>query len=166
MLHAGILHDILLVMNILLVYATNSGTTMMAAQTITDKFTSVGHTVTMKQAAETTAEEIAAAPMVIFGSPSWDFDGKEGMPHEDFMPLMEKLKTVNAENKPFAIFGLGDSSYRIYCGAVDHLEELIKTMKGKLVVPSLKIDNYFADQTKHMEAMNAWTENVAKSFTT
>lgn len=151
-------------MQILLVYATNSGTTMMAAQAVSDKLTALGHTVTMKMVTETSVEEIVAAPLVIFGSPSWDFDGKEGMPHEDYVPLMEKLKTVNAENKPFAIFGLGDSSYRIYNGAVDHLENLIKTMKGKLVVPSLRIDNYFADQTKHTEAINAWAEKIAKAL--
>lgn len=152
-------------MNILLVYATNSGTTMMVAQTVSDKLNALDHTVTMKMVMETSAEEIAAAPMVIFGSPSWDFDGKEGMPHEDYMPLMEKLKTVNAENKPFAVFGLGDSSYRVFCGAVDHLENLVKTMKGKLIVPSLKIDNYFADQTKHTEAINSWADSIANMFT-
>lgn len=153
-------------MNILLVYATNSGTTMMAAQAVSDKLTAAGHSVTMKQVVETTVEEITVAPMVIFGSPSWDFDGKEGMPHEDYLPLMEKLKTMNAQNKPFAIFGLGDSSYRIFCGSVDHMEELVKTMKGKLVVPSLRIDNYFADQTKHMESINSWAESVGKTLTT
>lgn len=139
---------------------------MMTAQAISDKLTAVGHAVTMKQVTETTAEEITAAPMIIFGSPSWDFDDKEGMPHEDYMPLMDKLKTINAENKPFAVFGLGDSSYRVFCGAVDHLEELIKTMKAKLIVPSLRIDNYFADQTKHTEAINSWADSIAKAFTT
>lgn len=138
----------------------------MAAQAVSDKLTATGHTVTMKQVVETTPEDITAAPMVVFGSPSWDFDGKEGMPHEDYLPLMEKLKTVNAENKPFAVFGLGDSSYTHFCGAVDHFEELVKTMKGKLAVPSLRIDKFFSDQTKHMEAINAWTEGLAKALTT
>lgn len=153
-------------MNIFLVYATNSGTTMMAAQSISDGLTQKGHTVTMKEARNTEPEDFIGAQAVILGSPSWDFDGNEGMPHEDFMPLIEKLKTQTFENKPFAIFGLGDSTYRVYCGAVDHLEELVKTMKGKLVVPSLKIDNFFADQPKHMEAITAWTEGLIKALTT
>jgi len=138
----------------------------MTAQAISDKLMAAGHIVSMKQVTETNADEIAAASMIIFGSPSWDFDGKEGMPHEDYLPLFEKLKTMSAENKPFAIFGLGDSSYTHFCGAVDHFEELVTTMKGKLVVPSLRIDKFFSDQTKHMEAITAWTEGLAKALTT
>ncbi len=151
-------------MQILLVYATNSGTTMMTAQAVADRLTQKGHTVTMKEVKLTTPADIQAAEMVILGSPSWDFDGKEGMPHEDYMPLIEKLKTQTYEGKPFTIFGLGDSSYRVYCGAVDQLEELVTTMKGKLLVPSLKIDNFFADQPKHMEAIAAWTDSLITSL--
>lgn len=151
-------------MNILLVYATNSGTTMMTAQTISDKLTSSGHTITMKQVMDTAPEDIIAAQAVIFGSPSWDYEGKEGMPHEDYMQLMEKLQTLDMQGKSFAVFGLGDSSYTHFCGAVDHLEELVKTMKGKLVVPSLRIDKFFSDQTRHMEAITAWTDNLQKTL--
>lgn len=153
-------------MQILLVYATNSGTTMMTAQAVTDKLTGAGHQVTMKQALETTPDDLRNAHAVIFGSPSWDFDGKEGMPHEDYMPLIEKLKRQAFEGKPFAVFGLGDSSYTHFCGAVDHLEELIKTIKGILVVPSLKIDKYFSDQTKHMETINSWAQGLVTQLGT
>jgi flavodoxin I len=148
-------------MNILLVFATNSGTTMMTAQSVSDGLTQKGHTVTMKEVKTVTADEVANAEMVIFGSPSWDFDGKEGMPHEDYMPIMNELKTKTLEGKKFAIFGLGDSSYTHFTGAVDHLEELVKTMKGTLLVPSLRIDKFFSDQAKHMEAITSWTESVA-----
>lgn len=148
-------------MQILLVYATNSGTTMMTAQAIADKLTASGHQVTMKQVIETSPEDVQTAPAVILGSPSWDFNGMEGMPHEEYVPLLEKLKAMSFNGKPFAIFGLGDSSYTHFCGAVDHLEELVKTGKGKLVAPSLRIDKYFSDQSKHMEAINAWADTLA-----
>src|SRR4030042_5843461 len=114
-------------MNILIVYATNSGTTMTTAQTVADKLTKAGHSVTMKEARDTTIENFSAPHAILMGSPSWDFEGHEGMPHDDFLPLMEKLKTVTVEGKPFVLFGLGDSSYKHFCGAVDHLEETVKT---------------------------------------
>ncbi len=148
-------------MQILLVYATNSGTTMMTAQAVADKLTAAGHQVTIKQVMETSPDDIKTAPAVVLGSPSWDFNGMEGMPHEDYVPLIEKLKSMPLDEKPFAIFGLGDSSYTHFCGAVDHLEELVKTVKGKLVTPSLRIDKYFSDQSKHMEAINAWADVLA-----
>ncbi len=151
-------------MNVLLVFATNSGTTMTTAQTINDKLVAAGHQVTMKEARDATPEEFGAPQAVVIGSPSWDFEGHEGMPHEDWLPLMEKLKTMSFENKPFAIFGLGDSSYKHFCGAVDHLEELVKTMKGKLVVPSLRIDKFYSDQTGNMDKINAWADQLVAAL--
>lgn len=147
-------------MNILLVYATNSGTTMTTAQTVADKLTGKGHQVTMKEARDATPEDFSSGQAILLGSPSWDFEGREGMPHEDWIPLMEKMKTLTIENKPCAIFGLGDSSYKHFCGAVDHMEELVKTMKGKLIVPSLRIDKFYSDQTGNMEKINAWADSV------
>lgn len=147
-------------MNILLVYATNSGTTMSSAQTVNDKLVAKGHTVTMKEVRDTTESDFTAPEAILLGSPSWDFEGKEGMPHEDWLPLMEKLKTMTFENKPFAVFGLGDSSYKHFCGAVDHMEELVNTMKGKLLVPSLRIDKFYSDQTGNMDKINAWADSV------
>ena len=151
-------------MNILLIYATNSGTTMTSAQTVSDKLTAKGHTVTMKEAREAKPEDLDSPEAIVLASPSWDFSGHEGMPHEDYVPLIEQLKTKILENKPFAILGLGDSSYKHFCGAVDHLEELVKTMKGKLVVPSLRIDKFYSDQTGNMDKINAWADQVADAF--
>lgn len=151
-------------MNILLVFATNSGTTMTAAQTVNDKLAAKGHTVTMKEARDTTPEDFTGPQAVVMGSPSWDFEGHEGMPHEDWLPLMEKLKTMTLEGKSFAVFGMGDSSYKKFCGAVDHLEESVKTVKGKLVVPSLKIDKFYSDQTGNMDKINAWADSLVTAL--
>lgn len=147
-------------MNILLVYATNSGTTMSTAQSISDKLSAKGHAVTMKEVRDTAETDFSSPDAIVMGSPSWDFEGHEGMPHEDWLPLMEKLKTMTFENKPFALFGLGDSSYKHFCGAVDHMEELVKTMKGRLIVPSLRIDKFYSDQTGNMDKINTWADGV------
>ena len=151
-------------MNVLIVYATNSGTTMTAAQTVNDKLVAKGHTVTLKEVRDTTVEDFNAPQAILLGSPSWDFEGKEGMPHEDWIPLMEKLKTTTQENKPFAVFGLGDSSYKHFCGAVDHMEELVTAMKGKLVTASLRIDKFYSDQTGNMDKINAWADSVIQAL--
>lgn len=152
-------------MNILLVWATNSGTTQTVAQNVTDALTQAGHTVTSKEARATTPEDFTSAQAIVLGSPSWDFEGHEGYPHEDFLPLIEKMKTTEV-TKPFAIFGLGDSSYKFFNGAVDHLEEFVKSMKGTLLVPSLRIDKYYSDMTGNMEKVNAWIEQLKSKLTT
>lgn len=152
-------------MNIFLVWATNSGTTQTVAHMVNDALTAAGHTVTMKEARETTPEDFTSPQAIIIGSPSWDFDSNEGFPHEDFLPLMEKLKTATVA-KPFAIFGLGDSSYKFFTGAVDHFEEFVKNIKGTLLVPSLRIDKFYSDQTGNTEKVNAWLEELKKKLTT
>lgn len=152
-------------MNILLVWATNSGTTQTVAYMIDDALKAAGHTVISKEARNTTPEDFTPAQVIILGSPSWDFDGNEGFPHEDFLPLMEKLKTGSLA-KPFAIFGLGDSSYRIYNGAVDHLEKFVKDVTGTLLVPSLRIDKYYSDMDGNNAKIKAWIEELKKKLTT
>ncbi len=147
-------------MNILLVYATNSGTTMSTAQAVNDKLVAKGYAVTMKEARDCSEADFSSPDAIVIGSPSWDFEGHEGMPHEDWLPLMEKLKTQTLENKKFAVFGLGDSSYKHFCGAVDHMEELVKTVKGTLVVPSLRVDKFYSDQTGNMDKINAWADSL------
>lgn len=152
-------------MNILLVWATNSGTTQTVATMITDALTAAGHTVTSKEARATLPEDFNAPQVILFGSPSWDFDGNEGFPHEDFMALTQKLAST-VVSKPFAVFGLGDSSYRKYNGAVDHLEKFIKQVKGTLLIPSLRIDKYYSDIEGNNAKINAWLEELKKNLTT
>ncbi len=152
-------------MNVLLVWATNSGTTQVVAGMIEQALTAAGHAVTSKEIRLTSPEDITNAQVILLGSPSWDFDGNEGFPHEDFMPFIEKMKT-QAVTKPFAVFGLGDSSYRIYNGAVDHLEKFVADMKGTILIPSLKIDKYYSDEPANVAKVNAWIEELTKKLTT
>jgi flavodoxin I len=152
-------------MNILLVFATNSGTTQTVAQMIADALTATGHTVTVKEARMTAPEDFTAPEAIVIGSPSWDFDGNEGFPHEDLIALMDKIKTTEV-TKPFAVFGLGDSSYKFYNGAVDHLEKFVSGVHGTLAVPSLKIDKYYSDMDGNNAKITAWVSDLQKKLTT
>lgn len=150
-------------MNILLVFATNSGTTQTVAQLVTDNLTAAGHSVTTVEARMANPENFTGPQAIILGSPSWDFDGNEGFPHEDLLSLMDKMKTSTV-SKPFAVFGLGDSSYKFYNGAVDHLEQFVSNMKGTLIIPSLKIDKYYSDVEGNNAKINAWVEDLKKQL--
>lgn len=152
-------------MNILLVWATNSGTTQTVAEMIRDGLIKAGHDVTMKEARETTPEDFTAPQAIVLGTPSWDFDANEGMPHEDFLSLMDKMKTAEVA-KPFAVFGLGDSSYKVFNGGVDHLETFVKSIKGTLLVPSLRIDKYYSDTEGNNAKITAWVNELKTKLTT
>ena len=144
-------------MNILIVYATYSGGTQEASHIVEQTLKDKGNLVIVKTPSETTVDEVIKNDLVIFGSPSWDIDGKSGQTHEEFPPFLEKLKNTNLENKPFAVFGLGDKSYEHFCGAVDILEQFVKDKKGKLVVESLRINGFFFDQEANTKLLQEWS---------
>ena len=147
-------------MNILLLYATNSGGTQQASQMVASQLQEKGHTVSMKNPKESKTDEIAGADLVIFASPSWDYQDKEGQPHEDFFPLLQSFEGKTMDGKSFAILGLGDSSYAHFCGAVEEFEKVVQNLKGKLVVGSLKIDGYYLHMDESNQAVKDWTEKL------
>lgn len=147
-------------MNILLVYATNSGTTQTVAAMIKDQLIAGGQTVTMKDVDEVTPDMFGQYDLVILGSPSWDYEGKEGQPHDHYLPLFDASNGKSFEGKKFAVFGLGDQSYTIFCGAVDHLEDYVKSIKGTLALPSLRIDNYYSTTDASNTAIGDWVKKL------
>lgn len=146
-------------MKILLIYATNSGSTYVASQIINNVLTKK-HRVTVKKAVDVDQHELSNYDLIILGTPSWDIEGVQGSPHETVLKLMDKLKTIDLANKKFAIFGCGDSSFTYFCGAVDKLEEWVGKKGGVRVIPSLKIDGFFFD----LKTNNPKVEQWAKSF--
>lgn len=137
-------------MKILVIYTTNSGGTETAAKHLSSTFEKNAHETTLVNPKDATIEHIVAADLIVLASPSWDFESKEGQPHEDFNSMLQDPDTKKFTGKKFAILGLGDTSYTYFCGAVDVLESFVKTAGGTLVISSLRIDGYFS----HMEASN------------
>lgn len=148
-------------MNILISYATYSGGTQAACEFLTQTLQGLGHQVTMKTIAETAIDETLNFDLTILASPSWDFEGKEGQPHQDFFPFMEKSagKTVNGKN--FVTLGLGDSSYAHFCGAVPIIEDFIKKAGGIIKAEALMIDGYLFDMEGNNNKISDWAKKIA-----
>jgi flavodoxin I len=147
-------------MKTLILFATYSGGTQAASQLIEATLKNKNHDITVKGPADLNPDDLNNYNLVILCTPTWDFNGKEGQPHEDFIAFMEKCKGKVYENISFAIMGLGDSSYTHFCGSVDVLESFVTQIKGKLSVPSLKIDGFFYDQQKNSDLIKKWAESI------
>lgn len=130
-------------MNILIIYSTNSGSTYAAVTQVADVLNEK-YTVTIKEALDIKPDELLATDAVILASPSWDYEDKEGQPHENMMTLLNTMKGKQIL-KPFAILGLGDKSYTNFCGAVTLLEGFVKNCGGTLLIDSLKVDQYYTN---------------------
>lgn len=150
-------------MNILISYATNSGSTYDAVTVLSNTLRESGHTVTVKDALSTAEADFTANDVIVLATPSWDYDGIEGQPLEDMTKLVDSLKDKTFENKMFAILGTGDISYKAYCGAVDILETKVAEWKGKKVVDSLKIDRYYT-QPENPQKVTDWAKNLAAAI--
>ena len=150
-------------MKILILYATYSGSTDLASAVIEETL-KTGHEVKRLLVSQTDPQLLNEYQLIVLCSPSWDFDGNEGMPHEDFLTFFEKVSQNMYENKKFAVLGLGDSSYAKFCGAVDHLEKFVNDKKGVILTPSLKIDGFFYDQTGNTQKIKNWVISWQKEL--
>lgn len=149
-------------MKVLVVFATNSGGTQLASDLLKETLSKNSHEVVVKEVRETNADEFSAFDLIVFASPSWDYEGLEGQPHPDYRQFMENSKGKTYNGKKFAVLGLGDSSYTYFCGAVDHLEKFVKEIGGNLIVESLKIDGFYLDQSGNTEKIQKWAENLSQ----
>lgn len=147
-------------MNIGIFYATYSGGTQAACEFLSQTLTSAGHQVTVKMINEVKFEDLLPYDLRILSSPSWDFEGKEGQAHQDFIAFMNNNAGKKLDGKNFAVFGLGDSSYAHFCGAVDIIDNFVKSLGGKLVTESLKIDGYLFDMEKNNGLISDWAKKI------
>ena len=147
-------------MNILIVYETYSGGTLSAVEFIQKVLSNNNHSITIKRAGETKAEEFASFDFIIFGSPSWLENDKDGQPHQNFLILIENASNVSLTGKKFAIFGLGDESYAHFCGGVDVLKNFIIEKGGEVTAEPLKIDNFYMDIQKYEAIMSEWLSTL------
>lgn len=147
-------------MKVLLLYATNSGSTYLAGRMISAAL-QAHYTVVFKRAAEVKPKELRRFDLIVIGSPSWRVDGSEGQPHETIQELLSQVKAKKLAKKLFALYGCGDSSYADFCGAVTYLEQFVARTGGKLVLPPLRLDKYFFQLEKSEALTKKWAKELA-----
>ncbi len=150
-------------MNVLIAYATNSGSTQAAAGIIAETLKTKGHTVDLRYVTDVKPEDIAKFDAVFFGSPSWDYEKLEGQPHEDMTAFLKLLKPEHIAGKKIALFAMGDKSYTHFGGAVDVMNDYMKKLNATVIGELLRIDRFFnnPDATK---LVTQWAEKVANSL--
>ena len=152
-------------MQISIIFATYSNSTALACDVLAAELTAAGHTVQQETAAAATLESLQKPDLLILASPSWDYNGEQGMPHEDFTALRARLDAVSLANKPTAVMALGDSSFTYFCGAATHLRTWLEEKGGKTVIEPLKIDQYYANENLAQEQIKAWGKQLLSTFT-
>ncbi len=148
--------------SILIVYASNSGSTFQVAEQL-ESMLSKKHTVVVQKARESAPDDLDSYDLILLGTPSWWVNFNEGSPHESVLLFMQACMNKKSVQHNFALFGCGDRSYTHFCGAVDELESFVKKVGGTLVVPSLKIDSYYFEQKTAREQVEQWGKILLKT---
>lgn len=147
-------------MSITIVYATYSNSTGLATELLEQELVQLGNEVQRVMVNQATPETFTAAKFLVLASPSWDYQGEQGMPHEDFTKFHEENPELPVNGKPIAVMGLGDSSFTYYCGAVGHLTEWFESYGAITQVEPLKIDQYYFNEPKAKEQIVAWAKQI------
>ncbi len=94
--------------------------------------------------------------LILMGCSTWG----EGELQDDFIPFEEGMKGIDLTGKHAACFGPGDSSFTLFCEAVDILENRLESCGAKIIVECLKIDGDVASQ---LDEAGKWAERVLQS---
>jgi flavodoxin len=157
-------------MNVLLVYATNSSGTRLAAELVNQVLQKMEHTVTVKHASTVAPADLKKADLVILGSCTWErFAGKqrlEGQLQQHIYELQQKLydQKVLLPGRKFAVFALGDSGYTDFAAAADHLVQFVNDLGGVVVGQPLKIDGWFFHPERNEKLLTDWATKIAVSI--
>ncbi|AYE48857.1 flavodoxin [Priestia megaterium] len=146
---------------ILLAYASMSGNTEAIADLIEEELVKHGLHVKRAEVYDIDASDLVSAESIIFGAYTWG----DGELPDDFLDLYDEMDDIDLSQKQMAVFGSGDSSYDVFCGAVDLIEEKIKRRNGNIAVPGLKIElsPFGEDIEKCKIFAKGFAEVVAKS---
>src|SRR3989338_10992409 len=113
-------------MNVLIAYATNSGGTYFAAQTVKKVLEAKKFSVTTAEVEDLSPHDFKKYDLIILGSCSWNYKDLEGQLPKSFEEFVKNTPANSLQNKKCAVFGLGDSEYLYFCGAVGILEKYIQ----------------------------------------
>ncbi len=157
-------------MTTLIVYATNSSGTMLAAELASRVLQAANHTVTLKRANAVDPGDFKLYDLVVLGSCTWGLviNGQwmQGQLQNHMYDLQQKLVTEQHifPGKKFAVFALGDSSYTHFCAAADHLQGLVNDLGGELIAEPLRIDGWFFRPKQNEKLLTDWAGSVAAAM--
>lgn len=129
---------------ILIVYASLTGNTEEIAELIAKGIEETGHTAELKPADACNAEQMLEYDGTLMGLYTW---GDGDLPDE-FLDFYEELDDIDLTGYPVAVFGSGDTSYELFCGAVDTAEAKAKERGADIKQSSLKIEYSPLDDEK------------------
>lgn len=131
-------------MSVIIVYASMTGNTEEMAEIIAEGVREAGIEPEVKNVLDASANELEDYNGVILGAYTW---GDGDLPDE-FLDYFDEMDDVELDGKKSAVFGSGDTSYDIFCGAVDHLLAKLQDRGAVNVLEAKRIEMGPSEQEK------------------
>ncbi|MGI8386487.1 flavodoxin [Robertmurraya sp. P23] len=124
-------------MKIGVIYASMSGNTEAIADMIVEQLMEQNHEVDLKDMLSlSSANELLNYDLVFMGMYTWG----DGDYPDECLDIIEEMEQLDLDQKLFALFGSGDTSYPEFCGALDKLKDLMEGQSGVCLGTPLRIE--------------------------
>jgi flavodoxin short chain len=144
---------------ILIIYGSSTGNTARTADIIDEVLKEKGFKTKVENVSYVETNTLESYENILFGCSTWGIEEIELQ--DDFIPFYENMDKLNLKDKKTAVFGCGDLEYKYFCGAVDVIEEKVKSIGGKIVNFGLKIEGEPED---NINEIKTWAEQTADSI--
>ncbi|MGI6294870.1 MAG: flavodoxin [Armatimonadota bacterium] len=125
----------------IIIYGSTTGSTELMAGYIGEGIEDAGIDVTIKNVLNASIDDLHAHDLIFLGCSTWG----DGDMQDDFMTFYDAMEGVDLSGKKGAAFGPGDSSYDMFCEAVNMLEHRMRKCGVTIIAPGLKIDGDVVD---------------------
>lgn len=146
---------------ILILYASQTGMTADVATALCGQLAEQLpiYRFALKSVREVTIEKLADYSTIILGSSTWD----HGIPAPDGEEFLSRLIAAKPDlsTNSYALFGLGDSAYPEFCGALPLIEADLQRFQGRVYPEQFMIDGFATQAT--MTALVKWATNFIMS---
>lgn len=134
-------------MTLLILYASRSGNTERASHWVADVLSSYALKVHIHNAQDYQPHLLTQFPVLVLGCSTIG----EGDLLPAFFPWEKTMRELSLTNVYGAAFGTGAPRYRYFAEAVTILENRLKNMGVKLLLPGLKIDTSYGLRREQVE---------------
>lgn len=142
-------------MKILILYGSLTGNTQSVAEQISEFLIQSGVEHEIMNTNSFSAKDVLNYDLLLLGSSTWD----DGVLQYDFEAFFKEVQDFDFNDKKFAVFGCGDSSYEHFCGAVDIIEKFWQEKGATKLINHLKIDG-FPQQEPNQELLQKWLADL------
>jgi sulfite reductase (NADPH) flavoprotein alpha-component len=130
---------------VLVLTASQTGNARRLGEKLREALAAAGHAVKVVGAADVNAKQLAAA-RTLFAVASTQGEGEPPDEARGLWELLAGRKAPKFTDTAFAVFGLGDSSYPLFCEAGKFLDERFVTLGARRLLDRVDADVEYADE--------------------